>query len=818
MTSRRHNLVTKLLSGWLSLWLLVPALPVIAQDDDDGGNPGGRPRNAAEATLNLNFKNAPIQLLMNEYSKKTGRTILEAPGLAKSNVTLESQTGLTLQEYLQAIETVLAMNGIAMITEGDKFLRAIPIGQSRQEGTLAIRTDQDGKTLNATDQVTSQLIVLKHITIQEAQPAIDALKHPFSQVHLFENTQSVLITDTAANIRRIMEVVGYIDQPVEMREEPIIIRIKHSKASEIQQKLAEIIADSQVDAQKTAPRAKESGAPGVESSAPTIPGVIRAGGDAPATGAPSPTHEQTPSQAAEQIERGAIVGRVRMISDDRTNILILIMRKENVPFFENIINALDVETAPDVMVNLVRLEYADAETVASTLNTLIGGAVQQTEATKPAAEGQAAEGATTLSEYAKQVETPAVTPTAEQKSKLGELKSENIKILADKRTNAILLMASKADFTALKEIIQSMDIMLSQVAINVVIFAVSLRDTQESGIDWMQKTLVAYSEDGGSKDATLAFSGVLGGGKERSTFVDPLGATADTSLYGQSGNMAYFFSFLDLNLDAVVRFVSSQGDTRVLSSPKIVTTDNKAATINVTREKYFYKGLKPVTASNGSVDYTEDVELKTIGTKLTVTPHINEKKMVVMEIDQALESEGENQPIGDSSWPTINSSTFTAEVAVRSGETIVLGGMVGTTEDKQEQKVPILGDIPFLGNLFKYKKDDESRTEIVAFITPHVLDTPEQIAQATRETAETISARGLWPNGWVNSSMARHLGESAGGRGDRAYMRADRRTYRDDMVPADTNAPMTDLSTPAPVDPEVKAFIENQEERTQSAP
>lgn len=808
----------KAMSLWLSIAMALPVVPVFAQDGD-GGNPGGRTRSQQDATLNLKFRNMPIQLLMTDYSQKTGRTILEAPGLPKSNVSLESQNGLTLQEYLQAIETVLGMNGIALVPVGEKFLKVVPIGAPRQEGELPIRTDPDASKLQVSGEIISQLISLKNITIAEAQPAIDALKHTTAQIHLFENTSSLMITDTSANVRRIMEVIALIDQPSDTREEPIIIPILHAKASEIQQKLTEIIADSQADATKTAPRTKDSGAPGVEAP-PTIPGVIRATPDGAGTPA-TPAATQTPEQIAEKVARGAIIGRVRMISDDRTNILILVMRKENRPFFEKIIKVLDIETAPDVTVNIVRLEYADAETVAATLNTLIGGTVvQPSAAAKPPAEGEAAPaagGATTLSDYAKQVEAKAATPTSDQKSKVGQLNAENIKVLADKRTNSILLMASKSDIAALKEMIKSMDIMLSQVAIDVVIFSVGLNDNRTSGIEWIQKSLVAYEKQNGSKDAIMSFAGVAGGDSTlRDGMIDASTATSVGSLSGASGNLTYFLSFFDLNLDAIVSFVASDGKTEVLSSPKIVTTDNKPATIDVTAEQYFFKGLKPVTASNGSVDYTDDVELKKVGTKLTVTPHINEKKMVVMEIEQALEEVGDKQHIGDNDWPTINSSTMSAEVAVRSNETIVLGGMIKSSRSKSESKVPFLGDIPFIGNLFKSKSNVGLRQEIVVFITPHVLDTPEEIAACSRQSAAAIDAKGLWPNGWVPSSMAQHLGQTAAKREDRSYMRADRRTHKDDHVPSKTNS--LDSTTAVPVekpavDPDLQSFIQSQDER-----
>jgi general secretion pathway protein D len=757
-----RRLVLSCLILALCLVYVPPVADVCAQQPPPPPRPAApaRPQPQASGNMKLNFKGCPMDVVMQDYGEKTGRTLLQAPNLPNVKITLEGQTALTLDEYLQAIDTVLGMNQIALLKVGDKFLKVVPIEQARRE-EMGIREETEAPKENG--QLVSQLIQLQFIDMNEAKQAIDALKHPYAQVNLFERINSILLTDTAGNVNRILQIMKYIDQPVEAKEEPNIIEIHYASAADIKRKLEEVIAESQKEAEKTnVPKPRSSGAPGVVTT-PTIPGVIRAGPGSAAKTSP------VPDELIALAERGIIAGKVKIVADDRTNILIIITRPENMGFFEKIIKVLDVETAPDVMVKIIRLEYADAESVATTLNSLIGGRSASVDKPKDAKTGSTMSGeegkSAGLSDYVQQLQRDAAAQrdaagAVKGKSKVGELAAANIKILADKRTNALLVMASRSDLGTLEEMIKSMDIMLSQVLIEVVIFKVTLSDDMQRGIDWVQRAFVSYEKGAnGSKTPKVSWAGTFGGGTDRPNMKDPLSLTSLSSLSSVGNNLTYFLSFYDVNLDAIIKLLASDSRSKIMSSPQILTIDNKPATLNVTQQKYFYAGQKYVTTTSGAGTYVPDVQLKELGIKLTVTPHINEKKYVVMEIVQTFQRPGTPQTISDpvsgtTSWPTIDSSDFTASVAVRSGETIMLGGMVNTEKTSTESKIPLLGDIPIIGNLFKSRTDTDGRDETIVFITPHVLNTPEEIQRETTRLKIAVDVDDMWPKGWSNSRMA----------------------------------------------------------------
>ncbi|MDP6490263.1 MAG: type II secretion system secretin GspD [Kiritimatiellia bacterium] len=716
----------------------------------------------SEESYHLKFNQSELDIVLRDFSQKTNRTLLQGPKVPKTKITLRSQGGLTKDEYLQAVEALLAMHGIGLVKVGEKFVKVVPIAEARKESMrigeqqFEVVLDAEGNPvtnltgklvqrfvgLDETDALVSQLITLKHIGIGEAKTAVDPLKHSYGQIHTFESMNSLLVTDTSSNINRIMKILQYIDQPIESREEPHIIAIKYSKASEIKSKLEELIADSQAAAKKTVAVRKSAGSPGTVKRA-TPAGVIRARTVPVASPAARVTEE-----IVAQAERGIIRGKVKIVADDRTNILIIITRPENMKYFEKIVQVLDVETSPDVVVHVIRLEFADAKEIAGMLNDLIGAAAKEEApaGTKaPVSKG----GSTALREIKK----PAATVGVAGKSKIGELSKDNIKILADERTNALIIMASKSDLVTIQEIVGDMDMMLSQVLVEAVVLEVNLDDTFESGFDWLQRSIIAYNEDQfGTRSPIASFAGGGGGGSMKpsdSLAFNEIGKFPSDPLSG----LTYYTTFFDLNLDMVLRLVSTDSRTKILSSPVILTTDNKDASIDVSTERYFYKGKKYVGGGDNPF-YEDDVETKKVGISLNVTPRINAKKFVVMEIAQEIANVSGVQTINETDWPIVTTRKLEADIAVASGDTIVLGGLVLNQTINTESKVPLLGDIPILGRLFKSQRDEKTRNEVIVFITPYVLNTPEDMEADAHRRLEAANVEGMWKRGWSNSRLA----------------------------------------------------------------
>ncbi len=718
------------------------------------------PPGSADKLILLNFKDSPVDQVLEFVADLVGRTLIKAPGVG-GTITLKSQTKLTVPEALQAIESVLSMNNVTLVPMGSKFLKVVQTAQARTEG-MPLRTKAPERKFNEDDQLVSQVVALKYVEIAEAQPILATLIHGYGKIQPLERTNSLLITDTAGNINRILEILEYIDQPAESQVETRIYELRFAEAPQVASKLNELIADSQAKEEKPRVETAASAPPPPQSP----PGVIRAavirpGGEGGGTGGET---------AAAMAERGIIRGKVKIIADDRTNIMFVISRPENFAFFDKIVAVLDRPIEPEIGVRVVPLEFAKAEDVASILNEFIGAASaeKKTGSTAAGADGQGdAGGSRRLDEVLRQ--TQARLEQAQQqiqqnnpespKGTIGRL-SPNTKILADKRTNSLLLMGRKSDLDALALVLDSVDIMLAQVLLETVIIEVTLGDTVETGFSWLQRSITAYNErrvgpGGGATVRTPVFS--FGGSStpRDGTFI--AGDAISRANSGSTiGSLSYFSTIEDLNLDMIIRLAAGSNDAKVLSTPVVLTTDNTEAKIVAAEQR-------PVVTSTSlqtTGQQTQNFEYRNIGITITITPRINPSGFVMMEISQNADEVLSETQINNTTVPIIGKREISAQVGVQSRQTVVLGGLVRTDNSKTRTKVPVLGDIPLLGYFFRSDSKKRNRSELLVLVTPYVLKTPKEALDETKRLYNNSrTADAAWHTGWSDSVLPRARAE-----------------------------------------------------------
>lgn len=705
----------------------------------------------------LNFQDAAADLLIMDYAMRTGRLVVKDPATPSPLITLRStpESPLSDEEYLLAIESVLNLNGIALEKDGDKFLKVFPSTEFHRRGikgdVVTDVTDQSA-ILPEDGSFVTRTIRLNYISIEEAKAIVEGFIRTGSQIQTFERDNSFRITDSVENVNRIIEMLSYLDKPIPALEETTVIKIQYAKATEIKERLMEIVTDAQEQQEKTAATERTSGAPGTQQR-PLPPGTGVPGarwGRGPQQPAPA-TQGQNSSSAIDasitDAQRGLIRGKVSIFADERTNILIIITRKENMVFFNQIIKELDIPTAPDVLAEVIRLEHAVAEEVAELLNELISGTNKESSDSRVHRDGSSSEGATGATPPARSTSTPTAqgTRASINTQKIGQLDSENIKILADERTNSLLVMAPAADMQVIKNLIHDVDIMLSQVVIEIAIVSVKFTDTEETGMDWVQRAML-------TDNGNFAFATSGGGGTGNA--VPALNYATDASgLAGAGANVVT--TIFDFNLDVILKAVKTDSRSRLLSSPRITTLDNKEAVLEATERIYWNEGTTYYDDSDRSSD---NVKNEDIGIKLTVTPRINKNGFINLTIEQEMQTNEGYKPIATgnntSEYPMLNTRKMGADVAVQSGETVVLGGLAQNQITVSQTKVPILGSIPLIGWLFRSEKEENTRTEIIVFITPRVIDTPAQIEDDARKVRATLDTEGVWDSGWSISRLA----------------------------------------------------------------
>jgi general secretion pathway protein D len=724
-----------------------------------------------ETPVGIKYKEVELDEVLKDYSDWTGLAIMKAPDVPAVKITLKCPRKIPRREALLAIEGVLAMHGIGLVPMGDKFVKVVPIVQARQYG-METRVGDTPDELKATDSLISQVIELKYIEIPEAQTLMQNLLHSYGKIIPMERINALLVTDTAINIERIREILERLDQPMGVREEMRIIPIRHAKASEIQGKLEAIIADAGSDRSKTG-RAPIMPTPGM----PPRPGVP--GGSRPGVppGMPDPTAE-----SAAPTERGLVQGRVKIVADDRTNCLIIMTRPEQFAFLETIIQALDQQVDPDMTIKVVRLEYAPAKDVLSVLTSLIGSsgssAGQKGPQTPQTPQPPPAPGAMPGAMPAPRPQEPAKTASGDPQIS-GKLSSE-VKILSDERTNSLLIMADKTDMRVIEEVLSKLDILLSQVLIEVVIIEVGLKNNTETGVDWLQRSMIAYNEKaGGSRSPFLGFAGA-----SRQIARDQAGEIIDATGIRRVGDnptskgsgLTYFFTLFDLNVDAVLNMLAATSEARILSTPIILTTDNKEAKIIVGEKRPIITSTTTTTGGNQQSAY----EYVNIGIELNVTPHINRRGFVVMEIKQKIDNVSGEEYIDGNKVPIIITREFGASLAVDDSRTIVVGGLVSNQEDEGQRKIPLLGDIPLIRYLFGSQSYAKVRRELLVLITPYVLNSPDEVRDESARRYHSIhdtQLKDMWKRDWSASELAT---PPEAGSSRPWYLGGDRRRNPDD--------------------------------------
>ena len=689
------------------------------------------------------FVGADLDTVLETYCLWTDKTYFKTEAL-NASITLKA-SDLTKKESIEIIEAILSLNNIALIPMGDKFLKVVQATAPDIVGQ-GVEVHLDPEHIHGiSEQLVTQIIPLKNVEIPEVQNAVQHLMHAYGKIQTLQRSNSLMITDTETTINRIRELIEFIDQ-ASAGIEPRIYEIQYAEATEIAAKLTEIISIAQEDEKPSTP-----------TSTPTTripPGVIRARGA---------TASQPTRATISETESGANViirGNVKVMADERTNIIFIFSQKENFDFFDKIIKVLDVEVDPAITFEVVNLEYADAEELAGTLNELVGAATgtrttgSGTSSTARRTSSGSSSSRSSLgiqraapssSSSSRAVVTPNASPedassesAASDNASPGNASvqnlnalSENTKILADVRSNSILLMGEKADIAALKKVVKSLDVMLEQVVIEAAIFEIGLGDDLRHGINWLYRAM------GDEKVAAWDGSSVI-----TNTIQNIVG-----------GALSYYQAFPDLDSQMLINLSLTDTDSDLISTPVIMTTDTTEATLSIGEQRPVVTSTDTYASNLGG--QRSNYEYKDIGIQLTVTPRINPQRFVVMEINQKADQIGTIVKIDNNDVPTILNREFEASIAVPDGGTVVLGGLVSKDMQDTLNKIPILGDIPLIGRyLFSSVTKTEQKRELLVLMTPYVMTNLDEMSdQTTRLYKGTSLRQENWNGNWSQSPL-----------------------------------------------------------------
>jgi general secretion pathway protein D len=633
------------------------AKPVVELPIPPGDNP-------EELVGPIKLADADIDTVLGALEIYTGRTILRPQTLpTASTYTLKLNKAVPKSEAITALETLLALNGVGMAPLGDRFLKIVPLAQVKTEAPEII----DGSTLNLppSGRIATKLFQLDFLRVNEFVPQIAPLMSPgvANGIVPLDKANAVLITDSVSNLQRVETLLRQVDKPMANGLSPKFYTLRGgSKASDLVNKLRSLF--------------------------------------------------QGPLQAQ--------LGTATTYSaDDRTNQIILLADPRQYPIFDDLIAKLDTVAEPNTRNEVIYLKHATAKDVASLLSQLVSG--QNSSSQKASGGNSVRPNQLVTPAQPNQPNAPAPAATAavlpagisEPTNEFSSL----ITVLPDERSNAVIVSGTIDDIRLIKELVDKLDTLLAQVAIEVVIAEVTLSDTDKSGINALKLS--------------------IGPGADGRTMITNFSADASAAGGGLAGWNVTGGVVNPLSFDAALGNTGERHNVRVLQASTVVTTHNKEATIASTQQQPIITGSTAyptgTTAGTNSFPTSSQVTYKDIGITLKVTPLIGDDGSIQLKVDQVVDDVIGNVTIDGNQQPVIGHREANSFVNVNDGQLIVLGGVQRTSQTRDRTKLGFLWEIPVLSHIFGGRSHGVDRTELLLFIRPHVLKPEEGTADTTKK-------------------------------------------------------------------------------------
>ena len=660
-----------------------------------------------EVLERLILRGTPLTNVLSLLEQLTGRSVIRPEQMPTPNITFDSQREISKEEAIIAIESLLSINGIGVSPMGDRFLEVVSIGSIKTESPeLVIDSLQDRPP---SGKVVSKLFRLKYLDTQTFQQQIAQFLTPnINSVVPFQNSNSVIVTDTVSNLQRVEYVVQEVDQPSRLNIETRFYTLEFAQASAVAEQMQALIDDARSRFGVQDNRGGNTG--------------NRVAGNQRQPQAATVTPVSLPSGGSSIPEQILFGSTTAITADDRTNQLIIMTEPSNLVFFDEIISKLDIQADPNELIEVLQMDHALAVDVVSLISNFISGASQTEGSDVDLSENlqQNTRGnpnqPNNQNNARNQNRTNVVESTLEERDSQF---SSFMTIVADERSNSIIISGTRNDLELTREIVKKIDVLLPQVRIEVVIAEVSLSKADARGIDAFGFTYT-QNEAEGSPNITDASVNFLGLGISNASF------TYDNGV------------ITNLTLDAIFNRAKNNNNIKLISQPNLMTTHNREATITVGEARPLITGVQTDLAG-GTGSTRSQVQYQDIAIVLTVTPLIGPNDVIQMEINQTIEDVSGTVTIDGNEQPIIGTREATSYVSVQDGKLIVLGGLQQYRLDKTDARPALLGDIPLIGKLFGRRVKDLDRTELLVFIKPKVIRTTEEGDADAKENINRLS-------------------------------------------------------------------------------
>ncbi|MGE5339520.1 MAG: type II secretion system secretin GspD [Gemmatimonadota bacterium] len=626
---------------------------------------------SSDESVYLNFPNADLETVVRAVGQFTGRTFVIDPRV-KGTLNLVTERPVNKQQAYEQLLAALRLSGFTIVESPQPggIARILPEADAKLQGGRVV---PPGAAAPRGDQVVTEVFQLKYESATTMVPVLRPLIAPNNTISAVPANNALVITDYADNLRRIARIIEALDSPVSAGTE--MVPLKYGLAVEIA---------------TIANRVLDEGA--------------RAAGQA--------------------VDGGQ---RVQVLAEPRTNTLIIRTGSPaRAKLARQLIERLDQPSVTPGNINVVYLRNAEATKLAPLLRAVLssdpnfvpqtgGGGLSQ--ATPMATAGAA--GATGLpgqpsTQFAQpSAPAPAAGGGGGASSALGGM------IQPDAATNSLIISAPEPLYRNIRAIIDRLDARRAQVVIESLIAEVTADKAAEFGIQWQD--LSGLNSDNTRVISGTNFNSTAGGS-------NIIGAAQNLTSLGPGLNIGVVRGQVNIpgigqvtNLAFLARALETKAHANILSQPNIQTLDNEEARFLVGQNVPFITGSYSntgTTSTSGAVNPFQTFERKDVGLQLRVKPQISEGGTIKL----AIYLENSSVVPGTSSGGLIiNKRAFESNLLVEDGDFVVLSGLIEDSSSTSVSKVPLLGDLPLIGNLFRYENRDRSKTNTMVFLRPTII-------------------------------------------------------------------------------------------------
>jgi general secretion pathway protein D len=720
-------MLSRLLLGSLIFPL---AMQLSAQQMQPAPSPGS---DSSDELVSYEASNAPITAVLQEYEKLTGKTLIEDSNLMANAVplTISLPHPVKKSQLIRLIEAALLLNNYALIPgPGENTMKVINLSTGKNARSEGVRLYTSPEDMPIGEEIVSYYMPLDHISANEALTVFNThiLPRAYTSFVPITSAQAVVITETTNVIRQLIALKNLIDVPPSATS-TVFVQLVRADAERVADTVSKLLDGGQ------------QRAPVPQQGQNVV--IANPGGSTVINGL-----------------------QAQLVADTRTNRILIVTRPQNMETLRSLVEAFD-EAVPAAQPLEYKLRYISAGEALPVLSDVLteyeqqggGGAnqpqqqqQQQQQQNRTVNLGGGSRSSSSSMGGSNFGGGGGYNPVSSQAGSVGagqdllqepneQLGPQSVivgktRIISDAKDNKIIVIGPPESIQKVRTILDRLDRRPQQVYLSTVIGQLTLNNENDFGIDFTQ-TYKKISNNAGFASSNLSSTGTQAGifNSNGQVVIDPRQILGSGVVPGTQG-LAIYGSITDA-IRVFIRAVDTRDKLTILARPAVYTANNKRAVISsgqrvpvpgTTLSNVVTNGVlntNNTAAVQATIEY-EDVELR-----LEVIPLINSSREVTLKIAQINDSLGNNVNIAGNQVPTVNSQRLTTTVTVPSGATVVLGGLINDTIQKQESGIPVVDQFPYLGNLFKFQTHTRHRTELLVFIQPTVVETNIETMRAS---------------------------------------------------------------------------------------